>query len=250
MKLKLTLSAAACLLSMAAWAQYCPTQAGTTLKYSNIEELPEHVEQVITQTVDSIYTEGDRTVEIMTSKTVIPGSLKTIPDQKIKVYYTAGNPDATTEYLLLGPDELRDLVVTQVREEVEASGQVLSQSDLDQVMANIRPTGKLLLTLDPTAAADAKIPNASLRMSIATMNFSFHISNGKVLGRESIEVPAGTFADCLKITYIMKQTNPMETVKFYVTEWYAPEVGLVKQEMKDKKGNIASVQTLTAVERP
>lgn len=247
---KIFLAIACGLVAAAASAQYCPTQVGTVLKYTEITELPEHSEKFYVQTLDSVYTEGDRTVGRIVSRSNVPGSLKTEPDQNIYVYYTAGNTQAPTEYLLMNADELKDMMANEIREEIANSGQAVSASDLDEALASIRPSGKLSLTLNPEAAVDAKIPNASLRVSMGTMTFSFHISNGKVLERETVTVPAGEFADCFKVTYVMKQNNPVEPLKFYVTEWYAPGVGMVKQEMKDKKGNLVSSMTLTSIERP
>lgn len=247
---KILLSLAVGFIATGAYAQFCPTQKGTVLKYNQITELPEHSEETIIQTVDSVFADGDRTGERIISKTVITGSLKTVPDQNIFVYYTPDNAQATTEYLLMSSDEFKTMIINEVREEIAANGQAVSSSDMEEIASAIRPSGKLALVLDPEAAPDTKIPNASLRVSISTMSFSFHISNGKVLGRENVAVPGGEFADCLKITYIMKQNNPVESLKFYVTEWYAPQVGCVKQEMKDKRGNMVSVMTLTSVERP
>ena len=79
---------------------------------------------------------------------------------------------------------------------------------------------------------------------------SFHITSGKILGKESVTVPAGTFENCLKVSYIEKSNMGEESMKEYVTAWYAPGIGLVKEESKTKGGELIELQTLESVSVP
>ena len=137
----------------------------------------------------------------------------------------------------LSPEQMRELMVNTIQNELASAGQMISSSDLEQIMAQIRPSGKLQLTIDPTAEPETKIPAASIRVNVATMNVSIHISGGKVLGQEQITTPAGTF-DCIKISYIMKTNMAADSLKLYYTAWYAPGIGMVKEQGCDKKGKI------------
>ncbi len=247
--MKRMIAAVAALMALAgAWAQYCPTQAGTVLKYVETVEEPEHVVKNLTMTVDSVYTEDSSTVVRLLNHTEIPGSLQTEDDEYTYARYTTA--DAPTKWLMLDASQVKQAMIDMIKSEVEGSGHMLGQEELAQLENAIRPRGELTLTLDPAAEANAKMPNASLRVNIETVSLSFHISNGKVLGKESVTVAAGTYDNCLKVTYVLKQNNPEMSLKFYVTDWYAPGIGLVKEEMKDKGGKLCSSQELTAVELP
>jgi len=46
------------------------------------------------------------------------------------------------------------------------------------------------------------------------------------------------------VTYEKRENSPQGNNKSYVTAWYAPEIGLVKEQEADKKGNIQSSQEL------
>lgn len=246
----LLFGAALGLTAAAASAQYCPTAVGTVLNYVETVSQPESIVKNITLTADSIYTENGQTVVRLLDHTDIRGSLKTEADSYVYAYYNASDAQAPTQYILLNADQLKELMATSVREELASNGQNISESDMNEVLAMIRPSGKLALTLDPAAAPDTKIPNTSLRVNISTMSISMHISNGKVLGKESITVEAGTFDDCLKVSYVLKNNMPGESVKSYITDWYAPGIGLVRQEAMDKNGQVQYVEELKSVVRP
>src|SRR5262249_14156997 len=63
-------------------------------------------------------------------------------------------------------------------------------------------------------------------------NISINITNRRVVGKESVTTPAGTW-DCLKITYHSKMIFKIGIgipMSADVTEWYAPGFGVVKTE--------------------
>ena len=76
-----------------------------------------------------------------------------------------------------------------------------------------------------------------------TLEFTI-VETGKVLGMESVETPAGTFEDCLKIEYQTKtevkvspsdQGQINQSGESVTTLWVCPNVGIVKfhQETED-----------------
>ncbi len=78
---------------------------------------------------------------------------------------------------------------------------------------------------------------------------SVAITDRKVVAKESITTPAGTF-DCFKITSntavstkMMGMTRTMETSSI---EWISEEVGMVRTESYDKKDKLSSYTELTA----
>jgi len=100
--------------------------------------------------------------------------------------------------------------------------------------------------------AGQTLPDASITISAATggvnlMNMVINITNRKVIGSESVTVPAGTF-DCYKITYDV-ETKMMFKIASSVTEYINMGVGSVKSETYDKKGKLAASTVLTELSK-
>lgn len=242
----------ACLLSVfavagaTAFAQFCPTSTGTVLTYEVKTIQPQEETTKHFYTVDSTAIVEGKNVVYITISEDKTGKLQTEPDMNIKATYTTDEePTVITE---MDPETMRAMMVKAVNEELASAGQSISQSDMEELEKAIRPTGKLELVLNPVAAEGSKIPNSTLRLSMGQMlNISASISNGKNLGMETIMVPAGTF-ECFKISYIGKQSTGTEQVKRYVTAWYAKGIGLVKDENRDKKGELVESSELIKVD--
>ena len=101
-------------------------------------------------------------------------------------------------------------------------------------------------------AAGQNLPDASITVSASTggvslLNLVINITNRKVVGAESVTVPAGTF-ECFKITYDM-ETKMMFKVNATVAEYVNMGVGNVKTETYDKKGNIAGTTLLIELKK-
>jgi hypothetical protein len=90
---------------------------------------------------------------------------------------------------------------------------------------------------------DANISMAFTMNDIVMLRITVNITNRKVVGEESIEVPAGKF-DCLKLTYDI-DTKAMIKISGSSAQWLAKGPGAVKSESYDKKGKLSSSQVLT-----
>jgi len=100
--------------------------------------------------------------------------------------------------------------------------------------------------------AGQTLPDANITVSAATggvniMTMVVTITNRKVVGSESVTVPAGTF-DCYKITYDV-ETKLMFKIASTVTEYINMGVGNVKTETFDKKGKLAASTVLIEVSK-
>lgn len=246
----LTSLAAIVLGASLSFAQYTATAVGTVLNYAVHQSEPEQTNKVLTMTLQEASTEGDLTTFRYLNHTDIPGSLRTEPDTYSSATCNPSDASVPTVWTLLTPADFKEVMIAQIQEEVASAGRMLTDEQLNQIRNSVNPSGKVILTLDPDAAVDAKIPNSSLRLNMEMMSISIHISNGKVLGVESVEVPAGTFENCLKVSYVMKQNFGPENIRHYITEWYAPGVGLVKEIVADKKGKELESQELTSIALP
>lgn len=90
---------------------------------------------------------------------------------------------------------------------------------------------------------DATITMSASMMGLAMINTKVTQTNRKVVGKETITVPAGTF-DCLKITYTLTSSYGMGERTEESTIWLAKNVGLVKEETYNK-GKLDSYTELT-----
>lgn len=68
----------------------------------------------------------------------------------------------------------------------------------------------------------------------------------KVAAKESITTDAGTF-DCFKVESESSTKVMLTTTKVTMTAWYAKNVGVVRSEVYDKKGNVTSKQELVSL---
>ncbi|MBX2944807.1 MAG: hypothetical protein KF725_03150 [Cyclobacteriaceae bacterium] len=98
------------------------------------------------------------------------------------------------------------------------------------------------LELPSKLSAGQTLKNGSITMTATgspiPMTMSVQITDRKVLGKESITTPAGSF-DCYKISSkstIQSKMGINMTFDFSTTEWIAEKVGMVKSESFDKNG--------------
>jgi hypothetical protein len=76
------------------------------------------------------------------------------------------------------------------------------------------------------------------------MSMTFRVTNRKVEGKENITTPAGTF-DCYKITS-NQDVKAIFNFNMQMTEWFSPNVGVVKTEAY-RKGSLYSSTLITKI---
>lgn len=86
----------------------------------------------------------------------------------------------------------------------------------------------------------------SLNAQILEINFDIILSNRKVVRREQIETPAGTF-DCYVITYNNEMRGRVASRSYQCTDWIAEGIGMVKQETYKQNGRLMSRSLLNEV---
>lgn len=101
-------------------------------------------------------------------------------------------------------------------------------------------------------SAGQSLPDANVAISAATggvslLNLLVNISNRKVVGTETVTVPAGTF-ECLKITYDV-ETKMMFKMYSSVVEYINLGAGNVKIDSYDKKGKLLGSTVLTELKK-
>ena len=104
------------------------------------------------------------------------------------------------------------------------------------------------LFLPNNLSAGQTLPDADLlmnvRMNPINMKMTFRIFDRTVEGEETITTPAGTF-DCIILSQSTESKMGVK-VKGSSREWYAANVGMVKQESYNKNGKKIASSLLTA----
>ena len=86
---------------------------------------------------------------------------------------------------------------------------------------------------------------AVVNMTPIKMRLTFVMTNRKVVGRETVTTPAGTF-DCIVITYDYESKFGVK-VKGSTTQWIAKGVGVVQQRDRNNKGKEIANMKLTKI---
>lgn len=128
--------------------------------------------------------------------------------------------------------------------------QTSSDAEWEATQINAKITMKFDIQGLPDFQNAADIPEMTVDFSI--------IETGKILGTETVETPAGTFEDCLKVEFktetemIASQPSgtgtedvPGESV---TTLWFAPNVGIVKFYQETEKIFLNMLSTRDAIE--
>lgn len=102
------------------------------------------------------------------------------------------------------------------------------------------------MPLDPVAGQELNDGSVSVKIGgggVNMFNMTVNITNRKVEAIEDITTDAGTFT-CVKISYDV-ETKMLIKVRGSVVEWYALDVGTVRSESYNKKGDLTGYSVLT-----
>ncbi|WP_375578814.1 hypothetical protein ABWH96_17590 [Marivirga tractuosa] len=104
------------------------------------------------------------------------------------------------------------------------------------------------ITIPENLEVGQYLEDGGVNMTIAEpmqMNMEIKIQDRKVMAKENIEVPAGTY-EAWKINSIIK-LDAMITRETKNVEWIAKNVGVVRSEQYDKNGKLNSYTVLTEI---
>ncbi|MCB0568231.1 MAG: hypothetical protein KDC66_00630 [Phaeodactylibacter sp.] len=217
------------LISAVAYAQDCsifyPFKEGVSMEYTNYNKKGK-VESSTANTITVVETSANGAVATITS---------IIRDDKGKEQFTG---DYTVR--------CEDGVII-----MDASNMIspAMQQSISGMEVSMEGKG---LTLPNKLQAGQELPDASTTIKagsngITIINMTVNVTNRKVLGREEVTTPAGTF-NCYKIT---QDTDVKLMVAKTITsvDYYAEGVGVVRSETYDKKGNLEGYMELTKFEK-
>lgn len=237
MKKIITLVASVVMGLVPMMAQYMPSKEGTVLTYTETSYVDGEQSADYKATVVAVTTAEDGVITVNLEEIhKIPGN--DFADIKDYTSYTYNPADGLTTIVEATPESTADALVNMLVEGARSQGQNPSESDIAELRKMIKIKGELSLPLPATADPDAKVPNQTMTVSIATQTMKSSLWEIKYLGYEDVEVPAGKFENCLKVSYVSKQNNSEGVIKKYCTSWFAKNVGEIKSVAADKKGKI------------
>lgn len=222
-------------------AQYLCNTPGTVLTYRETNP-KEKIDQTYKASVIEATTGEDGTIAVrIEEKHPVPGNR--LAEITGFVSYSYNPADSVTSVVLMTPDDFKTTLAESIRQMASQAGQSISDSQIAEILDAAKVSGNLTVTLDPNAAVDSKFANSTLRCSMMGQMMSFRLTKGLYKGTETVETEAGKF-DCIKITYLLSSPEGVQ----YITQWFAPGIGMVRETDCNKKGEILAEQILTAVQ--
>lgn len=243
---KYLLSAVAVMMAcMASSAQYFSTTVGQELTYKSTDTETKS-EKTAKATVLSVDTNADGVIT-MREENVVTDAENPLLEVKMHRTYTYDPKTGVTKVVMMSADDFKEFVLSMIRQAAQAAGQYVSDMEYSDLANAISAKGSLEFDIDPTMAPDTKLPKSSLRLNAGAVSMRGNLWDVKMLGTETVTVPAGTYEDCVKIAYTMVMNSPDGNSKQISEDWFAKGVGLVKSVEYDKKGNVTSIDELTSV---
>lgn len=235
-----------CLMAMAMGAsaqQYVSATADKVLTYDVNKDGKKEGQMTVKVESAEAGANGSMTVGLLETQSAegMPGGKL---ENRSQVVYDAET--GITTYTLMSAEEFKKLMMMQFEQMAAMQGQYLDaekKAELDQAM---KVTGALTLPLDPKAAAATKFANSSLTCRIEGQSFDMRLTKGLYQGLETVEVPAGKFENCIKVSYQLRFVGMGMVPAQQITAWYAPEVGLVKSEEGTKGGKVEQSMELAS----
>ena len=203
------------------WAQQplCPVKEGLSLTYVT-KNANGKVQNYSRQTVTSIEGSGSN-MTIAFASVAMDAKKKTMPDTPIISYAYKVQNGA----VILDIKALLNSVITGTSSDGLAEGT------------------PMVLPAD-MKAGDA-LSDCEIKMQIAFLKMSASYTGGICEGEEQITTEAGTFL-CKKTKYNCKVSMGIKSEMILHT-WYAPGIGIVKQDIYNNKGKLNSSQELIAL---
>lgn len=125
-----------------------------------------------------------------------------------------------------------------------AGGEESDLQEAEKIASEVTTSGECR-GIPSGLAVGMELPDYSMEVKIMVMKMTVNCRDRKVVGRENLTTPAGTF-DCFIVEETTSVRSMMARSKTTTRTWYATGIGMVRQEMLDKK-KTASVMELTAI---
>ncbi len=221
-----TLALALGVLVPNAYAQNCskyyPMEEGKRMEYTSYDR-KDNVEGIVTYTVTDVVNEGAKTTARM----------------NLEYKDEDGNVMMNSDYTFSCEGDVVKIDFSSLMnpQMMEAYGEEMEveMTGTDIELPNNLSVGQTL--------PDANV-NMKMNMGAMNMNMAFNMVNRKVEGQESLTTPAGTF-NCYVITSDNKAKMMMANTAHTSRMWLAEGIGMIRQDVFNKKGKLVSKSVLT-----
>ena len=206
--IKKAIAALVVLMSMgatAASAQYMCSKQGTVFTY--LEKVLEGEQKGEIESVTTVISVSSAD-GIETSVLEEVQKISDFVELKTSNSYTYNPETGLTVYNMLEGEEYKKTIINMLVDAARATGTPVSDSNIAELDKSITTKGALVLDLPAEADPATKIPNKSLKLNMGPTQMSMNLWDTKYAGYEDVEVPAGKFENCLKVTYVLKTTSP------------------------------------------
>lgn len=93
------------------------------------------------------------------------------------------------------------------------------------------------------------LPEAHSTVKVVGINAHFHVTERKVLRRETITTPAGTF-DCMVVRERKEEDAPFHHTDNWLDNYYVRGLGYVRHDKYDKNMRLLESEVLVRIEQP
>ena len=93
------------------------------------------------------------------------------------------------------------------------------------------------------------LPEAHSTVKVVGINAHFHVTGRKVLRRETITTPAGTF-DCMVVRERKEEDAPLHHTDNWLDNYYVRGLGYVRHDKYDKNMRLLESEVLVRIEQP
>ena len=203
-------------------SKYYPMEEGKSMEYTSYDR-KDKVEGIVTYTVTDVVNEGAKTTARM----------------NLEYKDEDGNVMMNSDYTFSCEGDVVKIDFSSLMnpQMMEAYGEEMEveMTGTDIELPNNLSVGQTL--------PDANV-NMKMNMGAMNMNMAFNMVNRKVEGQESLTTPAGTF-NCYVITSDNKAKMMMANTAHTSRMWLAEGIGMIRQDVFNKKGKLVSKSVLT-----
>ena len=93
------------------------------------------------------------------------------------------------------------------------------------------------------------LPEAHSTVKVVGINAHFHVTGRKVLRRETITTPAGTF-ECMVVREFKEEDAPLHHTDNWLDNYYVRGLGYVRHDKYDKNMRLLESEVLVRIEQP
>lgn len=216
---------------------FFPSRAGTVLEYLQTDASGEPL-MFLTDSIAEFSGDFLKGTARVVSSTQYPGDSLTIKaDEAVRFE----NGEVIYDYA----ETMEESLVDMVRQSLEMAG--ADEADIaeaGEVLGEVKVKGECR-GIPAQLSVGMELPDYEVEVKVMFVTTKASCKDRKVVGREEIVTPAGSF-DCYVVEEKTSVKTFMTNVKNSQKTWYARGVGMVRQQVWDKK-KLVSTTELTAI---